>query len=527
MGLTCSKSATDAVNPPSNETDLGLPDKELYEFLQRSVQLTQRQPLHPQSHRPLAAGQYHLLYKQQQLLQNPSRVNGDDDDDEALTEDATVCERYPTRLLVRRHAVRPTEEGVSGTHIYAVRWSHSESDDDVNDRKINVRPEQSPPTSTAKNLPTPPLYTATSTTITNIRTSPPPLLSSVSSHSNNPNLQLEDRKRRGVVTSSSTVVQKTDATMTTTTTDDPNRAALPSFQLPMDHLFQASTMAAPPKRKGTYKQLLYSSSDWLVSSSFTVYTDWLNEFLVVSLTFVSCKQFLLFHGNCMLDFIIVVFAIVAGWVTVSAEHKICIADVGLTVAECNRIVAVTEQQCKGNYAAYTYAKQTLGCREFPALAATVAPAVHTIVSAIIDHCGSSSDSKQSLALDDREPHMVKYDVTKKERQKLDMHTDKSEWTFLIAVSNGAGADYTGGGTYFECLDATVHVQRGHALIFPGKLRHCGQRITAGLRFLLVGFLVDKAQPSVCSPKQSIQQKQQVPQLTDDHLQQLQCASNVP
>jgi len=97
-----------------------------------------------------------------------------------------------------------------------------------------------------------------------------------------------------------------------------------------------------------------------------------------------------------------------------------------------------------------------------------------------------------LQLDDREPHIVKYDVTKKERQKLDMHTDKSEWTFLIALSDGCGLDYEGGGTYFEALDATVHVQRGHALIFPGKLRHCGQRITNGLRFLLVGFLVDKA-----------------------------------
>jgi hypothetical protein len=52
-------------------------------------------------------------------------------------------------------------------------------------------------------------------------------------------------------------------------------------------------------------------------------------------------------------------------------------------------------------------------------------------------------------------------------------------------------DYEGGKTYFECLDTTLHLHRGHALIFPGKLRHCGQRITAGLRFLLVGFLVDK------------------------------------
>lgn len=212
---------------------------------------------------------------------------------------------------------------------------------------------------------------------------------------------------------------------------------------------------------------------------------------------------------------------VADWVAVSAEHSIFVADVGLSVAECNHIVTVTEQQCRGQYAAYTYAKQTLGCREFPALAWTVQDAVHTVVAAILDQCGGGSSSsssssangigsttlnsaaataasftkpRQLLSLDDREPHMVKYDVTKKERQKLDMHTDKSEWTFLIAVSNGAGADYSGGGTYFECLDATVHVQRGHALIFPGKLRHCGQRISSGLRFLLVGFLVDKTPP---------------------------------
>ena len=82
-------------------------------------------------------------------------------------------------------------------------------------------------------------------------------------------------------------------------------------------------------------------------------------------------------------------------------------------------------------------------------------------------------------------------MTKKERQKLDMHTDKSEWTFLIALSNGCGLDYDGGGTYFECLDATVHIQKGHALVFPGKLKHKGQAIHYGLRFLLVGFLVDK------------------------------------
>jgi hypothetical protein len=190
--------------------------------------------------------------------------------------------------------------------------------------------------------------------------------------------------------------------------------------------------------------------------------------------------------------------------------------------ECNHMVAITEQQCHGVYAAYTYAKQTLGCREFPVLAHAVQDAVHTVVSAILEECDEAATPKSDgtttaatltsettsskptrvLALDDREPHMVKYDVTKKERQKLDMHTDKSEWTFLIAISNGAGLDYVGGGTYFECLDATVHVQRGHALIFPGKLRHCGQRITTGLRFLLVGFLVDKTPTTTTTKTQS-------------------------
>ena len=150
------------------------------------------------------------------------------------------------------------------------------------------------------------------------------------------------------------------------------------------------------------------------------------------------------------------------------------------------MVQTTEQVCKGNYAAYTYAKQTLGCREFPLLAQECWEPVHQVTHAIFNF----SKSKK-LQLDDREPHMVKYDVTKKERQKLDMHTDKSEWTFLIALSDGCGLDYDGGGTFFEALDATVHVQRGHALIFPGKLRHCGQRIHKGLRFLLVGFLVEK------------------------------------
>lgn len=188
---------------------------------------------------------------------------------------------------------------------------------------------------------------------------------------------------------------------------------------------------------------------------------------------------------------------VVDWVTVSQEHSIFIADIGLTSDNCDHLVTATEQACRGQYAAYTYAKQTLGCREYPSLMQTCFAPVHTTVHAIAEKFPES----KRLQLDDREPHIVKYDITKKERQKLDMHTDKSEWTFLIALSNGCGVDYEGGGTYFECLDATIHLQRGHALIFPGKLRHCGKKISGGLRFLLVGFLVDKSAPTKNSPIQ--------------------------
>mmetsp|Transcript_30836 Transcript_30836/g.68312 ORF Transcript_30836/g.68312 Transcript_30836/m.68312 type:complete len:834 (+) Transcript_30836:1396-3897(+) len=228
---------------------------------------------------------------------------------------------------------------------------------------------------------------------------------------------------------------------------------------------------------------------------------------------------------------------------VDEENRIYVADIGLTLRDCRCIINVTERCSRGTYSAYTYAKQTLGCREHDDVAAVCVGPVMTAAATIMDKLeatitdtkyegkddadtnvfgndvtngdeGSDNDNdvvaeqpmqerrpdskptalgrrKRDLVLDDREPHLVKYDVSKKERQKLDMHTDKSEWTFLISLSEGCGADFKGGGTYFECIDSTVHLSRGQALIFPGKLRHRGQKITSGHRFLLVGFLVDK------------------------------------
>lgn len=221
-------------------------------------------------------------------------------------------------------------------------------------------------------------------------------------------------------------------------------------------------------------------------------------------------------------------------VCVNEEHRIYIADIGLSDVDCRTIIGVAEHCSRGIWAAYTYAKQTLGCREYDALASVCVGPIMTATATIMEELekpfvdnkdvdkkdetdGVHDDTsiaaisetrppeerrpdsapqirpryKRQLVLDDREPHLVKYDLTKQERRKLQMHTDKSEWTVLISLSEGCGADYLGGGTYFECIDSTVHLSRGHALIFPGKLRHRGQAIANGCRFLLVGFLVDK------------------------------------
>ena len=251
-------------------------------------------------------------------------------------------------------------------------------------------------------------------------------------------------------------------------------------------------------------------------------------------------------------------------VCIDAKLGIYVTESGLTPLDCQNIITISEACAQsrndGQWSSYTYAKQTLGCRENDNLAFVCAKGVmkacatirehlpidddeeqeekkerndgggSSIVNnqdknndnnenrssnnndnVVVDEANNNNDSPQSpphddnindnktkksqqkaqqhLVLDVREPHVVKYDTTKTERQKLVMHTDKSTWTFLIALSEGRGEDYTGGGTYFQDLNCTVHLQRSQMLIFRGKRRHCGMSIRSGCRYLLVGFLV--------------------------------------
>ena len=75
--------------------------------------------------------------------------------------------------------------------------------------------------------------------------------------------------------------------------------------------------------------------------------------------------------------------VVLSWTTVSDKHSIYVVDVGLTPATCDALVTTTEQACKGRYASYTYAKQTLGCRDYPLLAREALGPIHSVVDAIM------------------------------------------------------------------------------------------------------------------------------------------------
>ena len=68
---------------------------------------------------------------------------------------------------------------------------------------------------------------------------------------------------------------------------------------------------------------------------------------------------------------------------------------------------------------------------------------------------------------------------------LSIHRDSSVLSFIALLSNPD--DYIGGGTYYEYYDKTVMPAKGDLLFHSGKIRHGGNKITSGKRYILIGF----------------------------------------
>ena len=71
----------------------------------------------------------------------------------------------------------------------------------------------------------------------------------------------------------------------------------------------------------------------------------------------------------------------------------------------------------------------------------------------------------------------------------EVHRDGSLVTCVVSLSDRA--DYSGGGTYLEALDAALAPPRGHAVVQASALRHAGHFIDAGERWVLVLFLISE------------------------------------
>ena len=65
-----------------------------------------------------------------------------------------------------------------------------------------------------------------------------------------------------------------------------------------------------------------------------------------------------------------------------------------------------------------------------------------------------------------------------------IHRDGSVWSMIVPLNDG----YEGGGTRIEALGRSIVIPTGHALLHPSALRHGGEPISEGVRWVLVAFL---------------------------------------
>jgi hypothetical protein len=229
-------------------------DPPLFHLQQMSLKLLE-------SSNPSNAGQDHLLYKYQQkygrttsdtlvMVRKRSQSNNGETEftrcpEPMMSNEQSPCQgfqsltpvvvdytentleetvSYNTRLVVRRHAIRSAEEGVSGRHIYALRWPRDAPLQLTGHPLHTIQPlqEQSPykPSTGRTSRPSQPF-----------KDSPSP-----STH---------------VSPLSSPNTARTPAAMTQSVSVVTGRSSGVNGPSHVDSYFHASILASPPRRKGT------------------------------------------------------------------------------------------------------------------------------------------------------------------------------------------------------------------------------------------------------------------------------------
>jgi hypothetical protein len=88
--------------------------------------------------------------------------------------------------------------------------------------------------------------------------------------------------------------------------------------------------------------------------------------------------------------------------------------------------------------------------------------------------------------DHRDMFIVKYEYGEGSQDHLDFHRDGSVISYVIQLSEPY--EYAQGGTTFETIGYTHTGKKGSLALHSGKVRHAGNKIISGKRYILVGFL---------------------------------------
>ena len=109
---------------------------------------------------------------------------------------------------------------------------------------------------------------------------------------------------------------------------------------------------------------------------------------------------------------------------------------------------------------------------------------------LVEELASIEDiARQAYALPDAKMTMFDLFVVKYEagaQDQLALHRDVSVLSFVVLLNSPD--EFEGGGTYYEAKDKTVPLGQGEVVIHCGKQRHAGCKVTAGIRYVLIGFI---------------------------------------
>ncbi len=151
---------------------------------------------------------------------------------------------------------------------------------------------------------------------------------------------------------------------------------------------------------------------------------------------------------------------------------------------CRYIINECEQYAKHNGGWTTtrhhkYPTTDLPVDKIPSIFGIILETLKTITSKISISYGLHDD----MVLDIKDLFVVKY--SHDAQNQLEMHTDGSFISFNILLNESS--EFEGGGTYFDD-GLTSRLEQGDILIHSSRIKHSGLPITAGCRYLLVGFV---------------------------------------